>query len=669
MPKSTDSKKTEPISDTELDRNLQLYRYWMNWVKRAKKNQPTDEWKEAEKRLAADSDDKLPYVNGYRLQYESLKSFLDQRDASFRITPSEAFMADETVIKQSECDAAYLKHIWQDQECQKIESRKLDSALQRNIGFTLVAFDKKKWMPHLKYIPARNVGLDPDHIENPEDAGAIAYWEPISLEELKAKNPDLTKENLDKITGDNAGSVLSEDEQGKINSENPEDKPLYTIVILYHIFARNDAAVRKLEGGEAEKPDNSIVTKLNLTTPRRYLQFVKGYNKPLKDLPYWPYDLDDNEWPITPLSFNTPSESLYGFTDHKQMKRLDTMCDAIFKDIERNTFFVGNKKFGGTPEAGGLKRADIERFLNDPTTTYHDNMIDSQGKSKVQQIDVGKFDESMVKAYITADDARTKASCLAELLTSEVEQYKDVTAIATRIHDANTHQRINRRLNGPEGYEKSIAEDAIKLLEIAHQFVPRYSVLEVEAPKRVMNDFGEEIETDETELQIKTLPWPQAMAAMKQGAKLVQLGIDAIVGEKLAPYWRTSDEYPARLFKLSTTVRVLPGSTRSITKEHKAALLKQYFLECYQPYLAQLGRWDLINKFLERIGQLAGIEGVKDMLPEDSSIQEFIEQQKRMAEEQQDIADQQQAAELIKIESQMDKDKPPLEIPEKEMKE
>lgn len=638
--KSLKNKETELTSEKE---DLLIYNYWMNWIKKSRKLQPDKEWKEAEERLKGGKEEKdLPYVNGYRQQYESLKSFLDQNDASFRIVPSEAFMNDETVIKQAKCDELYLRYVWSEQECQVVESQKLDSALQRNIGFTIPGFDKKKWMPTIKYLAAIDVYLDPDCGADLKKGNAIAYSEEISLEELKAKNPFLIKEQIDSIKK-NGGSTVEEDEQRELD---PEEEELYTTVTLYHIFARNDAAIRRTDESEEVLPPKGLIEELNLRTPRRYLQIVKGYHKPLKDMDEWPYEYDDNEMPITALRFNTPTGELYGFTDYKQMKKLDIMCDAIDSDIEKAAYWAGRKKFAGTPDAADLLDSDVDQLLNDPDKAYFKNLLSSDGKPKIQEIQLGEFSPELVNAYKTADEQRTKASMLGELLAEEVSQYKDVTAIGVRVRDANVHQKINRRLGGPEGYEKSIAEDAVKILEIAHQRVPVYSVLEVSVPILAMDEIGEPYETGETRMEYPSLPWEQAQQMMLNGATLIKLGVDAIVGQEYAPFWRTTDKTPVQIFKLSTAVSVMPGSTRQITKEHKAAMLKQYLLEVFAPMYEKMGRWDLYARFAERIGQLAGIAKIDDLVPDQEEIQTFMAEQKQMAMMQAQLEQSLQAKEL-----------------------
>ena len=653
MPDSQEA--TTTIEDNISDKDRQNYRYWMSCIKRSVKMQPTKAWEDAEigvqivkgkkdKDDKTTTDDVKPYVSGIRLHYEASKSFLDQNEPTFEVQPTKPFINDETAIKQAECDSAYLEYIWHEQNLQVEQSKKLDSTLQRNIGFTRVFFNVKKWMPCLKYVPARNVLLDPDCGSIQKDAAWQGYFEDISIEELRAKNPSLTTGEIKEIK---QHSTLADDDIEDYTKDHPDDKRLYSVVRLYHIFARNDAAVREMkEDVDEEKPiTKSLAEELELTTPKRYLQFVKGFPKALVDKD-WPFMLDDDEFPITALMFNTPVESDYGFTDNDHMSRLDNMCDFLLSDIENSAYWTAAKKFAGGVAAGDLKDTDLDKFLKDPARYYIANFLDTNNEPKVKQIDVGEFSPELVSAYDLADKERSKASALGELLATEAKEYKDVTAIAARIHDSNVHQKVNRRLGGPMGYEKSITDDAVKLLEIAHQKVPRYSLLEYDKAITAYNDFGQAVETGETFKDYKSAPWNEAVQMIQQGAKLIMLGIDAIVGPELAQYWRTTSEFPPVVFKLSTQVRVLPGSTRSITKEHKAAVLKQYYLEAFFPLYVELGRLDLAVAFLKQIGNLAGFDKVENLLPSLEDTQKFQQElEARKQQEEQAQAEQMQLEE------------------------
>ena len=578
-----------------------LYHYWMNNIKRAKKAQPVDAWKRAEDKLLVSDVDKQPYLSGFRLLYESLKSFLDQNVPQFDIQPSKAFMSDELSVKQAECDAAMLKYIWDEQKIQKSQSQKLDSALIRNVGYTLMGFDIKKWLPTCRYLKARKVFIDPDCDDQIERASWLGYEDNISLEDFRATY-DISKEDLEKVQK-KAGSVLSKEAQEDL----PEsaDKAMFKTVKIYHIFAKDDAAIRKTEEAD-EIPTESMVEELKLSIPKRYLQYVDGLEKPVSDGD-WPYELDDNEFPISKLSFNTVSESLYSYTDNDHMNRIDRFCDNLLDDIEENSKFTARKKFGGGPSANALSTATIENFMSNPDKYYLPDILDSQGNPKIKMIEVGEFEYPLMQAYGLIDEVRKEASALGELISTHASEYKDVTALAASIHDANAHQRINRRLGGPEGYEVSIAEDAVKILEIAHQEIPLFSTIEITEP----DEFGEIF------TRIVPMSWIEAQRVLVQGAKLVQLGADAIVGPELAQFWRTAKEFSPLVFKLSTAVRVMPGSTREATKEKKAAIMKQYYLEVIGPLLEQMNRPDLAVKYTKVMGYVAGIDNIDDFLPDD----------------------------------------------------
>ena len=602
-----------------------LYHYWMNSIKRAEKLQPKEAWKRAEDKLLVNDVNKQPYLSGYRLLYESLKSFLDQSAPQFDIQASKGFQ-DPLSQKYAECDGAMLDYIWDEQNIQKTQSRKLDSCLVRNIGFTLVGFDVKKWLPITRYLNTKDVFIDPDCDNQIDRASWIGYQETISFEEFVSRY-NLTKDELYSVSK-KAGCVLSEKDQQEL----PEsaDKNMFRTIRVFHIYAKGDSAIRNTEDDEI--PKKSVVDELKISTPKRYLQYVEGIEKPLEDID-WPYDLDDNEFPITALSFNTVSESLYAYTDNDHMNRIDTLCDNVMSDLEESSRWAARKKFGGMASAAGLTSEIIQNYLNDPKKAYLPNIIDNNGNSKIKMVDTGNFDYSFMQTYQMLTKERKDASALGELLSTQASEYKDVTALAASIHDNNAHQRINRRLGGPEGYEKSITEDAVKILEIAHQEIPRYSVIEME----VIDEF-----TGEKDTELTPMPWPQAQQAIFQGNKLVKLGADAIVGQELAEFWRTSEEFSPITFKLSTVVRVRPGSTREATKEKKAAIMKQYFLEVIQPLLIQMNRLDLAIAYIKDMGYAAGIDNLEQYLPKTEEAQKIMGENEQVKQNEQNMMQQQQ---------------------------
>ncbi len=102
------------MSEQEVKDRL-IYKYWMSNIKRAEKLQPRKDWAAADARLNCDKTDPtkddrggetLPYVNGFRLHYESLKSFLDQTEPTFKVSPTDAFFGDKAVQKEAEADAS-----------------------------------------------------------------------------------------------------------------------------------------------------------------------------------------------------------------------------------------------------------------------------------------------------------------------------------------------------------------------------------------------------------------------------------------------------------------------------------------------------------------------------------------------------------------------------------
>jgi len=617
-------------AEREKANKKRTYNYWMSCIGRAKKQMPTKEWTAAEERYTAKKKDKngqdiRPFVNDCRKLHESSMSFLDQQEPSFKVSPSEAFMSSEIAMKQAECDGAYLKAVWREQHCQKAQSRKLGSALLKNNGYTLHQFDVKKWMPFIKYVKPENALLDPDCDGLEENANWKGYFEPVSLEEFKSWHPDIG-DDIIKALRENAGSVLTEEERTETADE---DKPLYQTVLVYHIYARNAAAIRKIkDDAMAEVPEKRLAEELQLETPRRYLQFAEGYSAPIVDEDFWPFDLDHDEFPLTHLQFNT-ADSLYGFTDYEQMQRLDLLSDDVIRDLGLASFWAAVQKFIGKANLS-VTRTAIEDFLNNTKTSFLEGLADSAGEPLIQPLERGRIDQAQMAVYTLVHDQSKEASGQSELLeNADAQAYKDVTALATRVIEANLHQRVNRRLGGPWGYEQSIAEDAIKMLEIAHQFVPQVSQVAMMADFPVEDEvgapiFGEDGITPLTEQKedVKDLPWDEALKAIAEGGQLIKLGVDALVGPELAQFW--SYKTPAVQWRLSTKVTVEPGTTRSVTKEQQTAVMKQLYLEVFFPFYQMTGKIDLMRDFIEMIGRMGGVPNIDSKLPTVNELKQMM---------------------------------------------
>ena len=634
-------KKEESVEDRKI------YDYWMSAFERAGKKIPEKEWKVAEKRYTADKsgdDQKAPVVNALRGHIEISRAYLDQRDPAFKVMVAPAYAKDDAAKGQAECERAYLEFVWAEQECQIAEAQKLDSALIRNVGFTMPIFDLKKWMPGLRYLPARDVRLDPDCGGIMARASWVAYKEDISIEQLKADVPDITAEEILSIKKNNS-SVLTEDEQEDVSDK---EKELYQSVTRWHVFARNDAAVRDFtkEQDEPEKVE-SLVDELKLNTERRYLQFIDGIPRPVKDAKEWPFDLDHNEFPITVFMLNQVPEDLYGFTDYQQMERMDIMSDQVMQWVEADAFYSAIRKYVGPEYTGTITQQVVDDFLNKTTRSYLPGFVGDDGKPQIQEIRVGQMNTEMKEVYNMMYEQMIRASADSELAIESIESYKDVTAIGVRADMERRHQRNNLRLTGPRGYEKSIQSDAVKMLEIAHQFVPRLSVI----------DFG-------GEAGLQSLPWPDAQTAILEGAHLVKLGIDAIVGEEQSEFWKTSEELPMVAIRLSTKVHITPGSTRNLTQAQQAAELTQFYNETLSPTIYEpLGRHDLAAKFITHISTfMQGLDKMDEFLPTTEEVKKFQQQQAQAAQAEQEAEQAKAEQEMAMLQQKGDSEQQSAEL-------
>ena len=627
-----------------MSNETKLYSYWMRQLKRAEKKIPKSEWKIAKERLGASQKDEvgkpiLPVVNDLRNHYESSRAYLDQRDPSFTVLPPAQFIDDPVSVKRAECERMYLESIWREQECQIAESNKLNSALTFNVGFTMPIFDIKKWMPAVRYLSCDKVRIDPDCQGIISDAKWWGYQETLSLVDFQAQF-EIGKDEFEKLKDQGCYSLDKDD----IEKVDDADKQDYSVVNLWHIFAKNSAALQFSDDDKVGKEDKK---NLKEETIYRYLCLAEGLERPIKDVPRWPFSLDHNEHILTMLMFNHLVDDLYGFTDYKQMERMDKMSDNVMSYIESDAFFSSVRKYLGGDDIP--EDSVLNNFINKYELMVMKGMLDESGNPKLKEVSLRQPNAALAPQYTLMHEQSIKASGQSELLAESTADLKDVSAMGIRWQEQKLHQRVNLRLSGPQGYEKSIQEDAIKLLEIAHQYVPRYSQVSMMMP--VESVVGDMIVTQDAE-QIVDLPWEEAKNAIIKGGTLLKLGIDAIVGKELAEYWFTTDEVPLEEIRLSTRVSIVPGSTRSITQEQHAMEMQDFYINVLYPTIYQpMNRLDLAVNYLNHIGKLRGFTNMDMYLPKVEETQQFAQQQRQMMEQQQQVQ-QQQAEQQMQMEQQ-----------------
>jgi len=138
---------------------------------------------------------------------------------------------------------------------------------------------------------------------------------------------------------------------------------------------------------------------------------------------------------------------------------------------------------------------------------------------------------------------------------------------------------------------------------------------------------------------VKDLPWQEAKMALANGGTLIKLGVDAIVGPELARYWPYGQS--PKQWKLNIKVIVEPGTTRAVTRQQQAAVMKQLYLEMFVPFYQMIMQYDpamgmkFMRDFLEFVGRLAQVPDIDQKLPDLNMIQQMIQNYMMQMQQQQ----------------------------------
>jgi hypothetical protein len=95
---------------------------------------------------------------------------------------------------------------------------------------------------------------------------------------------------------------------------------------------------------------------------------------------------------------------------------------------------------------------------------------------------------------------------------------------------------------------------------------------------------------------------------MQPGAQLMALGVEAMVGAKLAARWQ--ENMPLSVIRLGLNVTVERGSTQRQTQLEKVAAFKELYLFYWQhvQLAITLGQLEVLNKAMEKMLNGMGIE-------------------------------------------------------------
>jgi hypothetical protein len=82
------------------------------------------------------------------------------------------------------------------------------------------------------------------------------------------------------------------------------------------------------------------------------------------------------------------------------------------------------------------------------------------------------------------------------------------------------------------------------------------------------------------------VPWPETEKIVRQGGRILRLGVDAMVGPRLAAAWE--EDLPLDVLRRSTRVSVERGSTQRVARLQKVQVFRELWKEMVEPALEAL---------------------------------------------------------------------------------
>jgi len=194
------------------------------------------------------------------------------------------------------------------------------------------------------------------------------------------------------------------------------------------------------------------------------------------------------------------------------------------------------------------------------------------------------------------------------------EETVGVTATAARIAEDAEAARMNARLHR---FEKLIASSSAQVLAMAHRMLTRYSTVERKIVTLIPDPMTGEV-SDQESYQLddnagQGFPWDQTRQLVADGAEIIHLGVDAMIGAELASGW--IDQEPLEIIRRSVMVTVEHGSTQRRVRMERLDQFQQLYKEMIAPLAMAVGDYGSMLAAASKALSMADLSEFESVLP------------------------------------------------------
>jgi len=601
---------------------------------------PLEEWAEAWNTYEGKAiPSARPRANLWRVKIDTHQAFMVEEPPATTFTPQDGVAEDPIAIGRAKCEEGAYRYIFREQDYHTTVQKAClwDSVV--SLGAVWHTIDRHSNLPTITWLdPSKELAIDGQCGGDIRRALWVAVAQYESAEMLATQQDFIRagitlaklKKAVEKTSQEPALDPDTEDVQRLAAAQEVADYDKKCIV--WHFYARGHVALYDTEPANAEgvpaegKPHlERFGDSLKMEEPRRYLLLVEGLEEPVIDEDAWPVALDTNEWPVTIINHAWSRRSIAGGTDLRHESRLigdheQSLADLHVRDTLRNP-----PKFAKAPSCK-LTDDIVRRMLSSGNVEVFENALGDDGKPLISLIDWGTIRPEDLRR---PDDLRALYDIVAMLpKVMRGEQFDEARTkyeVQTVVDAAMAG--LERRLRLIERFYADIAR---KTMQIAHTIIPVTSTVEVPEEIRIgVPDplTGEMVEVGTGQYEMVTLgaspmpplPWAQAEVELRRpGARLLRLGIDAMVSPDLVQFWEP--DMPLALLRRNVKVAVEHGSTQRQARLDKAKSFRELFGEVISPLIQQIAvvnpqaAVDLQVRIVERLLSVSDMTGFADIV-------------------------------------------------------